>query len=62
MLIGDIDLARLIIHVQQVEKDKLKDREDFKNKRVKTSNNDFRQHKSKYNSPTETEGTCSTIW
>ncbi|XP_049412300.1 uncharacterized protein LOC125875241 [Solanum stenotomum] len=34
MLIGDIDLARFIIHLQQVEKDKLKDREEFKDKRA----------------------------
>ena len=26
MLIGDMDIARLMIHVQQVEEDKLKDR------------------------------------
>ncbi|XP_049385735.1 uncharacterized protein LOC125849808 [Solanum stenotomum] len=44
MLIGDI--TRLMIHVQQVEKDKLKDREEFKNKRAKTFGNEFRQQKS----------------
>ncbi|KAG5629790.1 hypothetical protein H5410_001507 [Solanum commersonii] len=32
---GDIDLARFMIHLQQVEKDKLKDREEFKDKRAK---------------------------
>lgn len=37
MLIGDVDLESLMIHVKQVEKDKLKDREEFKNKRPKTS-------------------------
>ncbi|XP_049352722.1 uncharacterized protein LOC125817213 [Solanum verrucosum] len=35
MLIGDIDLARFMIHLQQVEEDKLKDREKFKDKRAK---------------------------
>lgn len=30
MLIGDIDLARLMIHVQHVEEDKLKDRKSLK--------------------------------
>jgi len=29
MLIGNMDIARLMIHVQQVEEDKLKDREEF---------------------------------
>ena len=42
MLIRNMDLVRLMIHVQQVEEDKLKDREEFKNKRVKTSGNEFR--------------------
>uniref|UniRef100_M1D447 Gag-pol protein n=1 Tax=Solanum tuberosum TaxID=4113 RepID=M1D447_SOLTU len=49
MLIGDMDLARHMIHVQQVEEDKLKDREEFKNKRAKTSGNEFRQQKSSAN-------------
>ncbi|XP_049399682.1 uncharacterized protein LOC125863689 [Solanum stenotomum] len=35
MLIGDIDLERFIIHLQQVAEDKLKDREEFKDKRAK---------------------------
>ncbi|WMV32446.1 hypothetical protein MTR67_025831 [Solanum verrucosum] len=30
-------IARLMIHVQQVEEDKLKDREEFLNKRAKTT-------------------------
>ncbi|XP_049382784.1 uncharacterized protein LOC125847135 [Solanum stenotomum] len=49
MLIGDMDLARLMIHVQQVEEDKLKDRKEFNNKRAKTSGNEFRQQKSSAN-------------
>ncbi|XP_049381147.1 uncharacterized protein LOC125845640 [Solanum stenotomum] len=40
MLIGDMDIARLMIHVQQVKEDKLKDREEFKNKRAKKSGNE----------------------
>ncbi|XP_049406227.1 uncharacterized protein LOC125869851 [Solanum stenotomum] len=35
MLIGVIDLARFIIYLQQVEEDKLKDKEEFKDKRAK---------------------------
>ncbi|KAH0652537.1 hypothetical protein KY289_030215 [Solanum tuberosum] len=42
MLIGDLDLARVMIHIQQVEDDNLKDRKEFKNKRAKTSGNEFR--------------------
>ncbi|KAH0650376.1 hypothetical protein KY284_030288 [Solanum tuberosum] len=49
MLIGDMDIARLMIHVQQVEEDNQKDREEFKNKRAKTSGNEFRQQKSSAN-------------
>ncbi|WMV25126.1 hypothetical protein MTR67_018511 [Solanum verrucosum] len=37
MLKGYMSIARLIIHVQQVEKNQLKDREEFENKRAKTS-------------------------
>ncbi|XP_049410640.1 uncharacterized protein LOC125873834 [Solanum stenotomum] len=29
MLIGDMDIARMMIHVQQVKEEKLKDREEF---------------------------------
>lgn len=50
MLIGDIDIARVIIHVQQVQADKVKDRQWFKNMRAKTSGNDFRHQKSSMNS------------
>ena len=45
MLIKDMDLARLMIHVQQVKENKLKDREKFKYKRAKTSGNEFRHQK-----------------
>ncbi|KAK4733570.1 hypothetical protein R3W88_007831 [Solanum pinnatisectum] len=41
MLRGDMDIARLMIHVQQVKEDKLRDIEEFKNKRAKTSGNEF---------------------
>ncbi|KAH0777818.1 hypothetical protein KY290_009229 [Solanum tuberosum] len=46
MLIGDMDITRLMIHVQQLEKDKLRDKEEFKNKRAKTSGNESRKQKS----------------
>uniref|UniRef100_M1A329 Gag-pol protein n=1 Tax=Solanum tuberosum TaxID=4113 RepID=M1A329_SOLTU len=36
MLIGDMDISRLMINVQQVEKDKWKDREEFRSLRAKT--------------------------
>uniref|UniRef100_M1DQT2 Gag-pol polyprotein n=1 Tax=Solanum tuberosum TaxID=4113 RepID=M1DQT2_SOLTU len=38
MLIGDMDIERLIIHVKQVEEDKQRDREELKNKRAKKGN------------------------
>ncbi|XP_069150812.1 uncharacterized protein [Solanum lycopersicum] len=38
MLIGDIDISRLMEYVQQVEEDKLKDREEYCNKKAKTGN------------------------
>ncbi|XP_015057469.1 uncharacterized protein LOC107003667 [Solanum pennellii] len=46
MLIRDMDIARLIIHVQEVEEDELKDKEGFTNKRTKTLGNDFMHQKS----------------
>ncbi|XP_049382834.1 uncharacterized protein LOC125847209 [Solanum stenotomum] len=49
MLIRDVDPARFTIHVKQVKEDKLKDREEFKNKRAKTSKDEFRQQKSDAN-------------
>uniref|UniRef100_M1DRU7 Gag-pol polyprotein n=1 Tax=Solanum tuberosum TaxID=4113 RepID=M1DRU7_SOLTU len=49
MLIGYMGIARLMIHVQQVEKDQLKDREEFENKRAKTSWNESGKKKSNLN-------------
>jgi len=49
MLIGDIDLARFMIHLQQVEEDKLKDREEFNNKRAKIVGEEFKQQKNDAN-------------
>ncbi|WMV38236.1 hypothetical protein MTR67_031621 [Solanum verrucosum] len=49
MLIGDMGIARLMIHVQQVEKDQLKDREEFENKRDKTLGNELGKQKSNAN-------------
>uniref|UniRef100_M1E173 Gag-pol polyprotein n=1 Tax=Solanum tuberosum TaxID=4113 RepID=M1E173_SOLTU len=49
MLIGYMDIARLMIHVQQIGKNQLKDREEFENKRAKTSWNESGQQKSNAN-------------
>ncbi|WMV29272.1 hypothetical protein MTR67_022657 [Solanum verrucosum] len=47
MLIGYMGIARLMIHVQQVDEDQLRDKEEFKNKRAKTSGNESRQQKAR---------------
>ncbi|WMV45009.1 hypothetical protein MTR67_038394 [Solanum verrucosum] len=49
MLIGNMGIARLMIHVQQVEKNQLKDREEFEDKKAKTSGNKSGQQKSNAN-------------
>ncbi|KAH0662286.1 hypothetical protein KY284_027217 [Solanum tuberosum] len=49
MLIGYMSIARLMIHVQRFEEDKLKDKEEFKNKKAKTSGNESEQEKSNAN-------------
>ncbi|KAH0732763.1 hypothetical protein KY289_003951 [Solanum tuberosum] len=49
MLIGYMGIARLMISVQQVEKDQLKDIKEFENKRAKASENKSRQQKSNAN-------------
>uniref|UniRef100_M1DP02 Gag-pol polyprotein n=1 Tax=Solanum tuberosum TaxID=4113 RepID=M1DP02_SOLTU len=43
MLIGYMGIARLMIHVQQVEDDQLRDKEEFKNKRANTGNKSGQQ-------------------
>ena len=40
MLIGDMNIARLMIYMEYVEEDKLKDREEFQNTRAKTTNHE----------------------
>ncbi|KAH0644637.1 hypothetical protein KY284_032521 [Solanum tuberosum] len=43
MLIGDMDIARLIIHVQHVEEDNLRDKEEFRGKKAMTRNESGQQ-------------------
>lgn len=42
MIIGDMGIT---LHVNQVKKDKLNDREEFQDKRAKTSRNEFGKQK-----------------
>ncbi|KAH0669190.1 hypothetical protein KY285_023348 [Solanum tuberosum] len=55
MLIGDMDIAMLMIHVQQVEEDKLRDREEFKNKSAKTGNESGQQKSNANRAPAPTK-------
>ncbi|KAH0706733.1 hypothetical protein KY289_011809 [Solanum tuberosum] len=43
MLIEDMDISRLMVYVQQVVEEKLRDREEFKNKRAKIGNESGQQ-------------------
>lgn len=45
MFVGDMDIERLMIHMQQVENDKLNDREKFHNNKAKTTDNESGQQK-----------------
>uniref|UniRef100_M1DQI9 Gag-pol protein n=1 Tax=Solanum tuberosum TaxID=4113 RepID=M1DQI9_SOLTU len=45
MLIGDMDIDRLMIHVEQVDEDKLKDREEFCCKRAKIAGQEYDHQK-----------------
>lgn len=45
ILIEDIGIKMLMIHVQEVEKDKLRDRKKFRNKKAKMSRNESEQQK-----------------
>jgi len=49
MLIGDMDIERLMFCVQQIEEEKLRDREEFKNKKAKTSWNESGQPRNNVN-------------
>ena len=43
MLIGDMDISRLMVYVQQIYKEKFMDREEYRNKKSKTRNESGQQ-------------------
>lgn len=43
MLIGDMDILRLVVYVQQNEEEKLGDRKEYRNKKSKTENDSGNQ-------------------
>ena len=42
-MIGDMDISKLVVYMQQVEKKKLSDIEKYRNKKAKTGNESGQQ-------------------
>ena len=43
MFIGDMYILRLMVYVQKIEEEKVKDREDYRNKKDKSGNETSQQ-------------------